>query len=82
MLDIILPEKRKLPPVERQPLPPPGQKIRKMPKQLIDMRGPELVNNRLFHNQYGIRVSQIIFKYIVIFYYSVTLICSSNQVRN
>lgn len=54
--DIVLPEKRKLQTVEKQPIIIAGQKVRKMPKQLIDMRGPELVHTRLLHHQYGIRV--------------------------
>ncbi len=42
--------------LERAPQPPPGQRPPKMFKRLIDIRGPELVHNKLIHKQYGIRV--------------------------
>ena len=52
-------ERRRLRPLEKQPQPYPGQRMPKMPKRLIDMRGPELVNNKLIHKQFGIRVCNL-----------------------
>ena len=36
-----------------------GVKMRRMPKRLIDMRGPELVHNKLIHKQFGIQVLSV-----------------------
>ena len=36
-----------------------GQKPVKMPRRLVDMRGPELVHNKLVHKQWGIQVNTI-----------------------
>ncbi|ESO08428.1 hypothetical protein HELRODRAFT_74919, partial [Helobdella robusta] len=55
---IEFPEKRKLKFVEKTPHPLFGIKIRKMPKQLIDIRGPEDTLTYLLHKQYGIRALQ------------------------
>ncbi|XP_067933585.1 large ribosomal subunit protein uL16m-like [Watersipora subatra] len=53
-----------MPPLENRKLPllpkvPPsialGQKMRKVPKRLLDMRGPELVHNKLIYGQFGIQ---------------------------
>jgi len=52
------PERRKLGFKEKVPQPPPGSRIQKMPKQLIDMRGPESTHTFLLHKQYGIRALQ------------------------
>ena len=49
-------ERRKLPLLMRAPQQNNTQKPRKMPKRLIDMRGPELVHNQLIHKQFGIQV--------------------------
>src|SRR6476469_8900060 len=52
---IEFPEKRKLRIMEKAPQPLyAGQKMPKMPKQLIDMRGPEPIHTFLVHKQYGI----------------------------
>jgi large subunit ribosomal protein L16 len=57
--DIEFPEKRKLKFMEKSPQPLyAGQKMPKMPKQLIDMRGPEPTHTLLRHKQYGIRALQ------------------------
>jgi len=56
VLDIVYPEQRKLPVVNKVPPLPPGQKPRTTTKQLIDIRGPEQTDNYLIHKQYGIRV--------------------------
>ena len=52
------PERRKLKFLDRQPPPPVGQRLPKMTKAIYEMRGPELIHNKLIHKQYGIRVSQ------------------------
>lgn len=59
--DIEFPEKRKLRFMEKVPHPQPGQRLSKMMKQLIDMRGPELTHTFLLHKQYGIRVSTVVY---------------------
>ncbi|XP_076307181.1 mitochondrial ribosomal protein L16 isoform X2 [Tachypleus tridentatus] len=51
---IELPEKRKLPQLDRIPIIPSNIKPPKMTKRLIDIRGPELVHNQLIYKQYGI----------------------------
>lgn len=38
----------------KQPTYPPSFLIPRMPKRLADIRGPELVHNKLIHKQYGI----------------------------
>ncbi|XP_077985812.1 large ribosomal subunit protein uL16m-like isoform X2 [Glandiceps talaboti] len=48
---IKLPERPKLKFLERQPQAP---RIRKEPKRLSDLRGPELIENDFIHKQYGI----------------------------
>lgn len=47
--------------MEKVPHPQPGQRLSKMMKQLIDMRGPELTHTFLLHKQYGIRVSTVVY---------------------
>ncbi len=49
-----MPDQSKLKSVAKQPTYPAGFVIPKMTKRLIDMRGPELVHNKLIHKQYGI----------------------------
>jgi len=57
--NVEFPEKRKLRQMEKAPQPLyQGQKMPKMPKQLIDMRGPEETHTFLMHRQYGIRALQ------------------------
>jgi large subunit ribosomal protein L16 len=56
--EIEYPERRKLKFMEKAPVPPPGQRMPKLPKQLIDIRGPEPVHTFLLHKQYGIRALQ------------------------
>jgi len=52
-------ERRKLKILERTPQPPsPGQRMPKMMKRTWEMRGPELVHNKLIHKQFGIRALQ------------------------
>jgi len=55
-LDIEYPEQRKLPLMQKVPTLAPGERIKTMTKQLIDIRGPELTENYLIHKQYGVRV--------------------------
>ena len=56
VVDLIFPERRKL--VILPPMPPidPGRRPPKMFKRLIDLRGPELIHNKLIYKMYGIRV--------------------------
>ena len=49
-----IPEKPKLWMLPKVPQFPPGMRIPKSQKRLIDMRGPETVHNQLLHKQYGI----------------------------
>jgi large subunit ribosomal protein L16 len=52
------PEKRKLKFMEKIPQPLYGMRMPKMPKNLIDIRGPEEVHTFLVHKQFGIRALQ------------------------
>lgn len=54
------PMRRRLKVLDRQPttLMPGVLRTPKMPKNLIDMRGPELTHTQLLHKQYGMRVRQ------------------------
>ncbi|XP_074660892.1 large ribosomal subunit protein uL16m-like [Tubulanus polymorphus] len=48
------PERRRLKILEKVPQYPATMRVPKMSKRLIDMRGPELVHNKLIHKQYAI----------------------------
>ncbi|XP_037093520.1 39S ribosomal protein L16, mitochondrial-like [Pollicipes pollicipes] len=52
--DMKIPERPKLWMLPKVPQFPPGMRIPKSQKRLIDMRGPETVHNQLLHKQYGI----------------------------
>ncbi|CAG2163993.1 unnamed protein product [Oppiella nova] len=53
--DIELPPEAERPLVAMEPMPTwHGVRPRKYPRQMHDIRGPELVNNQLLHKQYGI----------------------------
>jgi large subunit ribosomal protein L16 len=55
--DIELPPEAERPLVAMEPMPTwHGVRPRKYPRQMHDIRGPELVNNQLLHKQYGIIV--------------------------
>ena len=58
MAEIEYPERRKLSFKEKVPSSTVGTRAPKMPKQLIDMRGPETTHTFLLHKQYAIRVSR------------------------
>jgi hypothetical protein len=55
--DVEFPEKRKLSFFEKVPQLPATMKPPKMMKDIYDMRGPELVHNKLQYGQFGIQVS-------------------------
>ncbi len=42
--------------LDRFPQPEPAKRPPKMFKRLIDLRGPELIHNKLIYKMYGIRV--------------------------
>jgi large subunit ribosomal protein L16 len=48
------PDANKLRPISKQPQYPAGFATPRMTKRVRDMRGPELVHNKLIHKQYGI----------------------------
>nr|CAG4638729.1 EOG090X0DE4 [Cyclestheria hislopi] len=52
--DIVMPEKPKLPFVDKVPQYPPSLRPPKMSKRIELMRGPEPIHNKLIYNQYGI----------------------------
>ncbi|CAK9299567.1 unnamed protein product [Gordionus sp. m RMFG-2023] len=52
--NLVYPPNEKLAPVEKVPLFVSNQKSPKMMRKNIDIRGPELVHNKLIHQQYGI----------------------------
>lgn len=60
---IQLPEKPKLPYMDKVPTYASNLKPPKMAKRLTLMRGPELIHNEFIHKQYGIVVSIKIFKW-------------------
>ena len=55
--DLIFPERRKLRILPKVPIQDANKKTQRMPKRLIDMRGPELIHNKLIYKMFGIRVS-------------------------
>jgi len=58
-LDVEMPplEERQLPIVDSVPTMPNGVTVRKLNKKLEEMRGPEVIKNRLIYKQFGIIVS-------------------------
>jgi len=60
-IDVVFPlwDKRKLPLLPKNPNAQSNTKPRKMPKRVIDIRGPELVHNKLIHKQFGVQVTLI-----------------------
>uniref|UniRef100_T1J6G4 Large ribosomal subunit protein uL16m n=1 Tax=Strigamia maritima TaxID=126957 RepID=T1J6G4_STRMM len=52
--DVEYPEKNKLPIMPKVPLNTSNRKPQPFPKRAIDMRGPELIHNRLIHKQFGV----------------------------
>ncbi|RWS22920.1 39S ribosomal protein L16-like isoform X2 [Leptotrombidium deliense] len=52
--NVVVPENYKLPQLDPVPSPPNQTKVMKRPKKIEDIRGPELVHNRLLYKQYGI----------------------------
>lgn len=48
------PDQNRLKMIAKQPTYLPGMANLKMTKRVADMRGPELVHNKLIHKQYGI----------------------------
>jgi len=52
------PERRKLKMLKKVPDPLGGQRMPKMPRAIKDMRGPELIHNKLIFKQYGIQALQ------------------------
>lgn len=52
--DVEFPEKNKLRFLEKVPQYPSTMRPPKCGKRLIDIRGPELIHNRLLHEQYGV----------------------------
>jgi len=58
-IDVVFPlwDKRKLPLLPKNPNAQSNTKPRKMPKRVIDIRGPELVHNKLIHKQFGVQVT-------------------------
>ncbi|GAB1602215.1 39S ribosomal protein L16, mitochondrial-like [Argonauta hians] len=53
--NIILPERRRLKTIERVPQLPSNQRPPKMQRRLFEMRGPELVHNKLQYCDFGIQ---------------------------
>ncbi|CAH8452826.1 unnamed protein product [Heterobilharzia americana] len=51
-------DKRRLPPVNRQPVLPPASKPVKYTRQKNDYRGPEVLLNKLIYRQYGIQAME------------------------
>lgn len=62
--DVEYPERRKLKIMEKVPQFGGNERPMKMMKRLKDLRGPELVNNKLIHKQYGIQVCSIIYMHM------------------
>lgn len=51
------PDRRKLKMLQKVPYPTPGMRPQKMMKRLTDIRGPELIHNKLIHKQYGLQAT-------------------------
>ena len=63
LLDVEFPkERRRLKPLERAPQPAnPGDRMPRLPRNLIDIRGPEETHTQLIHEQFGVRVGILCF---------------------